>query len=92
VDVDGLERIGKFFRAAEKVGTTSGIRPICFGRSTPPGATPMSQTSPTTADQRLANLKALHQQLEEMAARARGTDQRERRQNLQAPMLVIRGK
>jgi hypothetical protein len=52
----------------------------------------MSQTSPPTADQRLANLKALHQQLEETAARAKGTDQRERRQNLQGPMLVIRGK
>ena len=52
----------------------------------------MSQTSPPTADQRLANLKVLHQQLEEMAARAKGTDQRERRQNLQGPMLMIRGK
>jgi hypothetical protein len=40
----------------------------------------------------LGNLKALHQQLEEMAARAKGADQRDRRENPQGPMLVIQGK
>jgi hypothetical protein len=40
----------------------------------------------------LANLKALHQQLEEMAARTKRTDVGQRRENLQGPTLVIRGK
>ena len=53
----------------------------------------MSQTSPSTADQRLANLKALHQQLEEIAVSTRRPDgtEREQRQEIQGPVLVIRG-
>ena len=54
----------------------------------------MSQTSPSTADQRLANLKALHQQLEEIAVSTRRSDgtEREQCQEIQGPVLVIRGK
>ena len=52
----------------------------------------MSQTSPPPMERLLADLKALHQQLEEMAARSNRTDLRQRRENLQGPMLVIRGK
>jgi hypothetical protein len=54
----------------------------------------MSQTFPTTADQRLANLKALHKQLEEMAGRTKqpGSTQREQRPEVRGPVLVIRGK
>jgi hypothetical protein len=54
----------------------------------------MNQSSPTTADQRFANLKALHRQLEEMAVRAKqtGNTKPEQRQEIQEPVLVIRGK
>ena len=52
----------------------------------------MSQISPPPMERLLANLKALRRQLEEMAARTKGADQRERRENPQGPMLVIRGK
>jgi hypothetical protein len=52
----------------------------------------MNQTSPTKVDQRVANLKALHQQLEEMAARTKGAACRDQRENPQGPVLVVRGK
>jgi primosomal protein N'' len=42
----------------------------------------------------LANLKALHQQLDEMAVRTKQPDstEREQRQEIRGPVLVIRGK
>ena len=51
----------------------------------------MSETKPQAKDRLPANMTALHRQLEEMAARtkAKPTD---RRQEVQGPVLVIRGK
>ena len=54
----------------------------------------MSQASPTRVEQCPANLKALHQQLAEIAARANRADRPDRDQcrHPEGPMIVIRGK
>jgi hypothetical protein len=54
----------------------------------------MSQTSPPRVEQCPANFKALHRQLEEIAAMANRADRpdRDRRGHPEGPMIVIRGK
>jgi hypothetical protein len=53
----------------------------------------MIDAAPQSKQQRLANLEALHRQLEELAARSkRPGSEREQHQELQGPVLVIRGK
>ena len=60
-----------------------------FAKS-PPEATPMICTSQTAQDQQSANLAALHQKLQELAASTRSTVKE--RPVVQGPVLVIRGK
>jgi hypothetical protein len=88
---DGLGGMGRLFEA---VGTPENVSERWADTllSLRPGAVPMNQTSPTKVDQRVANLKALHQQLEEMAARTKGAACRDERESPQGPVLVIRGK
>ncbi len=54
----------------------------------------MSQASPTRVEQCPANLKVLHRQLAEIAARANRADRpdQDRRGHPEATMIVIRGK
>jgi hypothetical protein len=54
----------------------------------------MSDAIPQAKQQHFANLNVLHRQLEEMAVRTRrpGSNERERRQEVQEPVLIIRGK
>jgi hypothetical protein len=54
----------------------------------------MSQPSPTRVEQRPADLKALHRQLEEIAASANRADRPapDRRGYPEGPMIVVRGK
>jgi hypothetical protein len=55
---------------------------------------PMSQPSPTEVEQRPADLKALHRQLEEIAKKANQADRpdRDRHGHPEGPMIVVRGK
>ena len=54
----------------------------------------MIDTAPQAKQQPLANLEALHKQLQELAARSKrpGNTPREQRQEVSGPVLVIRGK
>jgi hypothetical protein len=54
----------------------------------------LSDAIPQPQQQHFANLNALHRQLEEMVVRTRrpGGNKREQRQEVQEPVLVIRGK
>jgi hypothetical protein len=54
----------------------------------------MSQASPTRVEQRPADIKSLHRQLEEMAARSRRASQpgRDVQGRPEGTVLVIRGK
>jgi hypothetical protein len=53
----------------------------------------MTETKPQVKNQLPANVTALHRQLEEMAARTKGSrSTTDRRQEVQGPVLVIRGK
>ena len=54
----------------------------------------MNQTSPPKVEQCPANVKVLHQQLEEIAARVSQADRpdRDRRGHPEGPMIVVRGK
>jgi hypothetical protein len=54
----------------------------------------MNDAAPQTKQQRLADLEALRRQLVEMAVRTKraGRTEREQRQQLGGPVLVIRGK
>jgi hypothetical protein len=55
---------------------------------------PMSQTSPPRVEQCPADLKALHRQLEEIAAREKRADRpdRDQRGHPEGPMIVVQGK
>jgi hypothetical protein len=57
-----------------------------------PEATPMISTSPTAQEQRPANLAALYQTLNEIAASTKSPVPKERPVIAQGPVLVIRGK
>jgi hypothetical protein len=53
----------------------------------------MSEATPQVKEQRSANVTALHDQLKEMAARAKtGDSTTDCRKGMQGPVLVIRGK
>lgn len=53
----------------------------------------MSETTPRAEDQLPADIKGLHRQLEEMAARAKASNATAQQNNAsQGPVLVIRGK
>ena len=54
----------------------------------------MIDAAPQSKEQRLANLDALHKQLEELVARSKrpGSTEGEQHQEVRGPVLVIRGK
>ena len=52
----------------------------------------MINAPPQAKEQRLANLEALHKQLEELAAKSNRPGSTEREQRQETPVLVIRGK
>ena len=54
----------------------------------------MIDTAPQPKEHRLANLEALHKQLDELAARSKrpSSTEREQRQEVSGPVLGIRGK
>ena len=57
-----------------------------------PEATSMICTSQTAQEQQSANLAALHQKLQEIAASTKSSTAKERPVVVQGPVLVIRGK
>ena len=54
----------------------------------------MSDAAPPATEQPLADLVTLHKQLEELATRTKrpSSAERERRQQVEGPVLIIRGK
>ena len=54
----------------------------------------MIETCPKASEQQMANLMALHRQLQEMTAKRKGSSDNSRQQpdRIHGPMLVIRGK
>jgi len=54
----------------------------------------MNESAPQVKQQIIANLQALHRQMEEMAVRIKRPDRTERKEHreITGPVLVIRGK
>ena len=54
----------------------------------------MIETCPKTSEQQMANLMALHRQLQEITAKRKSSsrDSKQQPDHIHGPMLVIRGK